>query len=190
MLHDSVLKTAWPPLSAALIGADVHIRCDPQSLEALKDHTSGTQSTHVHPADPIKDFDTEHLSNVMSVATVSSLPDAIKFINSHSSHHTDVIITESEPAASTFVRGVDSAGTFWNASSRFADGFRYGFGMEVGISTGRVHARGPVGLEGLMIYKYVLRSQNPQGSIIGEFGVGEGKKRYKHDAIVANALPF
>lgn len=101
-----------------------------------------------------------------------------------------MIVTESEAAASVFVRGVDSAGTFWNASSRFADGFRYGFGTEVGISTGRVHARGPVGLEGLVIYKYVLRSVNPKGSIVGEMGVGDGKRRWKHAPIDAKVVPF
>ncbi len=77
-----------------------------------------------------------------------------------------------------------------NASTRFADGFRYGFGTEVGISTGRIHARGPVGLEGLVTYKYMLRSKGEQGHVVGEFGVGEGKKRYKHRKIDASAAPF
>jgi glutamate-5-semialdehyde dehydrogenase len=121
---------------------------------------------------------------------VPSLSAAIKHINAHSSHHTDCIVTEDETAASTFCRGVDSAGTFVNASTRFADGFRYGFGTEVGISTGRIHARGPVGLEGLVIYKYVLRSKGENGHIVGEFGVGAGKKQYKHAKITATSMPF
>ena len=168
------------------------MRCDEATLKVasatLANHAR--LSTHLHPADPSKDYDTEFLSNIIAVTVTPSLSAAIKFINAHSSHHTDVILSESEEAASMFVRGVDSAGTFWNASSRFADGFRYGFGTEVGISTGRVHARGPVGLEGLVIYKYALRSRDPKGSIVGEFGVGEGKKRYKHQPLGATSLPF
>lgn len=77
-----------------------------------------------------------------------------------------------------------------NASTRFADGFRYGFGTEVGISTGRIHARGPVGLEGLVIYKYMLRSRSEKGHIVSEFGTGEGKKRFKHIPINVTSVPF
>jgi len=99
-------------------------------------------------------------------------------------------VTEDEAAASAFCRGVDSAGTFVNASTRFADGFRYGFGTEVGISTGRIHARGPVGLEGLVIYKYMLRSTGANGHVVSEFGVGGGKRKFKHKAIEADSVPF
>lgn len=88
-----------------------------------------------------------------------------------------------------FCRAIDSAGTFVNASTRFADGFRYGFGTEVGISTGRIHARGPVGLEGLVIYKYVLSSEGSEGHIASEFGVGEGKKQYKHAQLGLDTKP-
>jgi glutamate-5-semialdehyde dehydrogenase len=122
------------------------------------------------------------------VIVLPSLESAIQFINSHSSHHTDSIVTESDTSASTFCRGVDSAGTFVNASTRFADGFRYGFGTEVGISTGRIHARGPVGLEGLVTYKYMMRSKGHSGHIVGEFGTG--KKQYKHKKIEATSAPF
>ncbi|KAF7331413.1 Aldedh domain-containing protein [Mycena kentingensis (nom. inval.)] len=139
---------------------------------------------------PPSAYTTEHLSLTLGVLTVPSLAAAIKHINAHSSHHTDTIVTESQPAASAFVRGVDSAGTFVNASTRFADGFRYGFGTEVGISTGRIHSRGPVGLEGLVIYKYVLRSTAGKGHVAGEFGTGAGKKSYKHADIVDAKLPF
>jgi glutamate-5-semialdehyde dehydrogenase len=79
---------------------------------------------------------------------------------------------------------VDSAGTYVNASTRFSDGYRYGFGTEVGISTSRIHARGPVGLEGLVIYKYMMRSKGHTGHIVGEFGAG--KKGYKHERVDDN----
>lgn len=85
---------------------------------------------------------------------------------------------------------MDSAGTFVNASTRFADGFRYGFGTEVGISTGRIHARGPVGLEGLVTYKYMMRSKGEKGHIVGEFGEGVGKKKFKHQRLQADKVPF
>lgn len=141
-------------------------------------------------ADPTTSYTTEHLNLTISVKTLPSLQSAIRWINFHSSHHTDTIVTENEQAISIFVRGVDSSGTFVNASTRFADGFRYGFGTEVGISTGRIHARGPVGLEGLVIYKYMLRSKGKKGHIVGEFGTGPGKKQFKHKSIVASKVPF
>lgn len=144
--------------------------------------------THVQLSTPSA-YETEHLSLTLAIMTVPSLSSAIQFINSHSSHHTDSIITESDESASAFCRGVDSAGTFVNASTRFADGFRYGFGTEVGISTGRIHARGPVGLEGLVVYKYMLRSKGEKGHIVAEFGSGAGKK-YKHRDIDAAVAPY
>jgi glutamate-5-semialdehyde dehydrogenase len=163
--------------------------CDPISLNALTSISPQPEnfSTHVQPADETS-YTTEHLSLTLSVITLPSLASAIQFINSHSSHHTDSIVTESETAASAFCRGVDSAGTFVNASTRFADGFRYGFGTEVGISTGRIHARGPVGLEGLVIYKYMLRSTGKTGHIVGEYGTGQ--RQYKHTPIATTSLPF
>lgn len=144
-------------------------------------------ATHVQPSTE-SSYTTEHLSLTLSVITLPSLQAAIEFINAHSSHHTDSIVTENDAAASTFVRGVDSAGTFINASTRFADGFRYGFGTEVGISTGRIHARGPVGLEGLVVYKYMARSKNKTGHVVGDFG--SGKKSFKHRPITATTVPF
>jgi glutamate-5-semialdehyde dehydrogenase len=148
-------------------------------------------STHLHPIpQPHSSYETEHLSLTLSVITLPSLPSAIQFINAHSSHHTDSIVTEDSAAASAFCRGVDSAGTFVNASTRFADGFRYGFGTEVGISTGKIHARGPVGLEGLVIYKYMLRSVGENGHVANEFGIGEGKKMFKHKNIDTESVPF
>jgi len=184
-----VLSTLWPSIANSLLTANVKLLCDVPSLSVLQQNPPPNFETHVQSSKD-EDYSTEHLALTLSVLTVPSLSTAIKHINSHSSHHTDSIITESEQNASAFVRGVDSAGTFWNASTRFADGFRYGFGTEVGISTGRIHARGPVGLEGLVSYKYVLRSKGDTGHIVSEFGSGEGKKRFKHTGIKADSLPF
>jgi len=191
IVHETLVSTVWPAVAQALLAANVTLLCDPPTLSALSALTPSpaNMSTHVLSSTP-SSYTTEHLCLTLSVLTVPSLSAAIQHINGHSSHHTDSIVTEDEQAASAFCRGVDSAGTFVNASTRFADGFRYGFGTEVGISTARIHARGPVGLEGLATYKYVMRSKGEKGHVVGEFGVGEGKKRYKHNRIDATAVPF
>ncbi|KZV91501.1 gamma-glutamyl phosphate reductase [Exidia glandulosa HHB12029] len=191
IVHESLLTSVWPKVAAALLDKDVKLLCCPRTLDALRQSqdTHPKLVTHVQPATDDA-FTTEHLSLTLSVTALSSLSDAVKWINGHSSHHTDTIVTESAAAASAFCRGVDSAGTFVNASTRFADGFRYGFGTEVGISTGRVHARGPVGLEGLVIYKYMMRSTANGGHIVGEFGGGAGQKQFLHEKIESQAVPF
>jgi len=187
VVHDAVINTIWPEVAVALLDAGVELRCNQVSITTIPPHP---QKGHlVKPATP-EDYKTEFLALTMAVTTVSSFEEAIVFINEHSSHHTDSIVTETTANASRFCRAVDSAGTFVNASTRFADGLRYGFGTEVGISTGRTHARGPVGLEGLVIYKYMLRSLEGGGHIVGEFGAGEGKKRYKHEGINVEVVPF
>jgi len=101
-------------------------------------------------------YGAEYLDLIMNVRVVNSLDEAIEHIHKYGSAHTDTIVTENEKNARRFLNEVDSAGVFWNASTRFADGFRYGFGAEVGVSTNKTHARGPVGVEGLLIYKYQL----------------------------------
>ncbi|MBQ9593445.1 MAG: gamma-glutamyl-phosphate reductase, partial [Lachnospiraceae bacterium] len=101
--------------------------------------------------------------------------EAARHINEYGSHHTDAILTEDPEAAAYFLQMVDSAGVYHNASTRFADGFRYGFGAEVGISTSKIHARGPVGLEGLMTYKYRLEGS---GQIVGDYA--EGRRTFTH----------
>ncbi|TFK51897.1 gamma-glutamyl phosphate reductase [Heliocybe sulcata] len=191
IIHESLLQSVWPKVAQALLQADVQLLCDSPTLHALSALSPGPAnlSTHVHPSTP-SSYTTEHLTLTLSVVSLPSLASAIQWINSHSSHHTDAIVTESEESASLFCRGVDSAGTFVNASTRFADGFRFGFGTEVGISTGKIHARGPVGLEGLVIYKYILKSKGEKGHVVGEFGVGAEKKKYKHEDIATTSLPF
>ncbi|KAF8637608.1 hypothetical protein AX17_002677 [Amanita inopinata Kibby_2008] len=189
IIHDSLLHTVWPVVARALLTAGVKLLCDPATLSALQSIEPPLENpqTLVSPSTE-SSYSIEHLSLTLSVIALPSLEAAIQFINAHSSHHTDSIVTENEAAASAFCRGVDSAGTFVNASTRFADGFRYGFGTEVGISTGRIHARGPVGLEGLVIYKYMMKSKDKAGHIVGDFGAG--KRQYKHKSITAASVPF
>jgi glutamate-5-semialdehyde dehydrogenase len=192
IIHTSLLATIWPEVAKALLASGVQLLCDEPTFTALTAIYPPPEnfSTHLHLIPPAHSYITEHLSLTLSVIAISSLQSAIQFINSHSSRHTDSIVTEDEAAASAFCHGVDSAGTFVNASTRFADGFRYGFGTEVGISTGKIHARGPVGLEGLVIYKYILRSKGAKGHVASEFGAGEGKRRFSHKDIDAISLPF
>ncbi len=117
----------------------------------------------------------EYSDKILAYKFVNSLEEAIEHINEYSSGHTDAIITENESNAKIFLNTVDSAGVYHNASTRFADGFRYGFGAEVGISTNKTHARGPVGLDGLTIYKYTLEGN---GEIVSDYV--EGIKKFKH----------
>ncbi len=122
-----------------------------------------------------EDFATEYLDLIASVKVLSGVEEAAEHINRFGSHHTDAIITENQETAEYFMRMVDSAGVYQNCSTRFADGYRYGFGAEVGISTGKIHARGPVGLEGLMTYKYKLYGH---GNIVGDYA--SGKRTFQH----------
>jgi glutamate-5-semialdehyde dehydrogenase len=119
-----------------------------------------------------QDWKTEYLDAILSIRVVESLDAAIEHINTYGSCHTDAIITADRQIAMRFMDRVDSADVFWNASTRFADGFRFGLGAEVGISTGKLHARGPVGMEGLLIYKWRLIGN---GHIVADYA-GGGKK--------------
>ena len=123
-----------------------------------------------------EEFNTEYLDLIVSVKLVENVQEAVAHINRFGSHHTDCIITEKKETAEIFMQLVDSAGVYQNCSTRFADGFRYGFGAEVGISTGKIHARGPVGLEGLVTYKYKLFGQ---GQIVGDYAEGRSNFHFK-----------
>jgi glutamate-5-semialdehyde dehydrogenase len=122
------------------------------------------------------DIGKEYLDYILALKIVNNLEEAIDYINKHGSHHTDAILTENPENARKFLKLVDSASVFWNASTRFSDGYRYGLGAEVGISTGKIHARGPTGLEGLLSYKYYLKGN---GQILGDY-VGNNKREFKH----------
>ena len=121
----------------------------------------------------------EYSDKILAVKEVKSLDEAIEHINEFSSGHTDAIITEDREKANIFLSAVDSAGVYHNVSTRFADGFRYGFGAEVGISTNKTHARGPVGLEGLTIYKYTLQGN---GDIVKDYV--DGIKKFNHKDLI------
>lgn len=121
-----------------------------------------------------EEFNTEYLDLEISIKFVDGVEEAIEHINRFGSHHTDCIITENMETAEKFMQYVDSAGTYMNCSTRFADGFRYGFGAEVGISTSKIHARGPVGLEGLTTYKYKLYGD---GHIVDDYS--KGRKQFQ-----------
>jgi len=124
-----------------------------------------------------EEFHTEYLDLIVSVKLVDSVEEAISHINYYGSHHTDCIITENDETAVIFMEMVDSAGVYHNCSTRFADGFRYGFGAEVGISTSKLHARGPVGLEGMVTYKYKLQGD---GHIVGDYAAGRRSFHFKN----------
>lgn len=166
--HDKVNQ-----ILKALVDAKVTVHVTPE-VKAIVD---GLDSEFVVDAEE-DSFDKEYLSFDISVKFVKSVDDVIAHINLHSSKHTDCIITEDKASADKFLKGVDSAGVYWNCSTRFADGFRYGFGTEVGISTNKIHARGPVGLEGLMSYQYHLKGD---GHIVGEYVGGGGNKLFVHE---------
>ena len=121
----------------------------------------------------------EYSDTILAVKEVSSIEEAIGHINEYSSGHTESIITENRENAQIFLSAIDSAGVYHNVSTRFADGFRYGFGAEVGISTNKTHARGPVGLEGLTIYKYTLQGN---GDVVKDYV--EGKKKFNHKDLI------
>lgn len=157
----------------ALVDQKVTVHVTPE----LKPFTKELNKDYVVDADA-DSFDKEYLSLDVSVKFVDNVKDAIDHINQHSSKHTECIITENQETANLFLKSIDSAGIYWNASTRFADGFRYGFGTEVGISTNKIHARGPVGLEGLMSYQYQLKGD---GHIVGDYVGGGGTKLFVHE---------
>lgn len=183
LVHQDILESVFPAVAEALLDKGVSLRCDTASRAALAKMLPTEKVAKVQAAKE-SEYDTEFLDLVLAVKTVpstnperSAVEAAIAHINTHSSKHTDIILTESREIADIFMSGVDSAGVFWNASSRFADGMRYGFGTEVGISTNKIHSRGPVGLEGLTIYKYLIRGN---GHAAGDYHDGEGGRKYLH----------
>ena len=165
LVHQAIAPTLLPQLAAACADAGVTLRGD-AAVQAIIDCEAATDD----------DWATEYLDLILSVKIVDDIDEAITHINRYGSHHTDAIMAEDDAAAARFMQLVDSAGVYRNCSTRFADGFRYGFGAEVGISTSKLHARGPVGLEGLVTYKYEIEGH---GHIVGDYASGKRSFHFK-----------
>lgn len=163
LVNRTIAKEFLPKMAAALRENGVRLRGTEEVSRFIEAETIGEEEFG------------EYLDLIVSVKLVDDIDEAIEHINRFGSHHTDCIITENAEQAHKFMQMVDSAGVYQNCSTRFADGFRYGFGAEVGISTGKIHARGPVGLEGLVTYKYKLFGN---GHIVGDYA--SGKKQFHH----------
>lgn len=165
LVHKDMVKELMPRLKEALDKKQVEIR----GTEEIAGVIPCEKAT---PEDNTR----EYLDYILSVKLVEDVYEAIDHINYFGSHHTDCIVTENAQTAETFMDLVDSAGVYQNCSTRFADGYRYGFGAEVGISTGKIHARGPVGLEGLVSYKYKLYGH---GQIVEDYASGAKQFHFK-----------
>ena len=170
LVHRELAAEFLPRLVAELQGKGVRVHGDAQVQSAL-----------VGRVEAVDDWHREYGEPELAIGVVDSLDAAIEHIHAYGSAHTESILTEDAEAAGRFLREVDAAGVFHNVSTRFADGFRYGFGAEVGISTSKLHARGPVGLEGLTTYKYLLRGH---GHVAGDYRGPQGR-RFTHRAETA-----
>ena len=165
LVHKDAVESLMPALQKAFVENQVTLK----ATSEIQNLVSCEEATE-------EDFATEYLDKIISAKTVADMDEAIEHINRYGSHHTDAIITTSDQAAEKFMSLVDSAGVYCNCSTRFADGYRYGFGAEVGISTSKLHARGPVGLDGLVTYKYKLYGK---GHIVGDYANGSKEFHFK-----------
>lgn len=163
-------KTQYPSACNAVETLLIH-----ENFNKKDNLLASLQLSEIQLIDKPESWAHEYGDKILSFKTVKNVDEAIEHINTYGSGHTDSIITKNIENAEKFMNKVDSAGVYFNASTRFADGFRYGFGAEVGISTNKTHARGPVGLEGLTIYKYKLIGN---GQIVGDYASGE--KQFHH----------
>lgn len=185
LVDQDALASIFVSVAEALLVKGVELRCDDLSKAALS-NLSAEQLSRVKDATD-EDFKTEFLDTILAVKTIptqatesASVELAIAHINAHSSHHTDAILTSNSEVAEQFLAAIDSAGVFWNTTTRMADGQRFGFGTEVGISTNKIHARGPVGLEGLTIYRWLIRGDGQISTAYGATG-----KSFKHQRLPA-----
>ena len=155
LVHRDVAENFFATTGRALLGKNVQLRCDDRGL-AIGSQLATLNAQLLVPATPA-DFRTEFLDLILAVKIVDSADEAIAHIEEHGSHHSDGIVTADAATAERFLGEVDSATVYWNASTRFTDGGEFGFGAEIGISTDKLHARGPMALEELTTYKYILR---------------------------------
>ena len=163
LVHKNAVDKLFPKLNKAFNDAKIKVFAHENIIDKFDNAVPATDNS----------FHTEYLEKTVNVKTVDDIDEAINHINTYGSHHTDAILTNIDSNADYFMNRVDSANVYKNCSTRFADGFRYGFGAEVGISTGKLHARGPVGLEGLCTYKYKLYGN---GDIVADYA--DGKKEF------------
>jgi glutamate-5-semialdehyde dehydrogenase len=163
LVHERVAREFLPRLAARL--SAVQLRGDERTREILPAAVAATAV----------DWRAEYNDLILAVRVVATLDQAIEHINRYGSHHTEAIVTGDPQAARRFQAGVDSSSVMWNCSTRFADGYRYGLGAEVGIATGKIHARGPVGLEGLTSTKFLLEGR---GQAVADYA--EGRRRFRH----------
>ncbi|MBX9573804.1 MAG: glutamate-5-semialdehyde dehydrogenase [Candidatus Obscuribacterales bacterium] len=175
LIHKEKLESFLPRITSELQKSKVEVRLDESCMAAVNASKFEIDRSLLKLATS-DDWTTEYCELVISIKAVESLSEAIQHINRFGSAHTESIITEDKAKFETFFQKVNSAGVFWNASTRFADGFRYGFGAEVGISTARMHPRGPVGLEGLVTYKYKIEGA---GHIVGDYA-GPNARSFTH----------
>lgn len=172
LINRSIAKEVLPQIATALIENKVELRGSKETGDLLKEAGITAVFTEMAP----KDYHTEYNDLIISIKLVEDVEEAVEHINKFGSHHTDAILTTNNTTAQYFMQMVDSAGVYHNASTRFADGFRYGFGAEVGISTSKIHARGPVGLEGLMTYKYKIMGS---GQIVADYATKKKEFKFK-----------
>lgn len=152
VIHSKILDKVLPAVANALKQKQVEIRCDEQAYRVIKDYPYLAKATE-------EDFYTEYGGPIISVKTVDSIEQAIAHINEHSTGHSEAIMTENEQNAQLFAKTIDSSCVYHNASTRFSDGFQFGLGAEIGISTQKMHARGPMGLNALVTTKYVVKGE-------------------------------
>lgn len=169
LVDSAIAREFLPQMVDRYLAAGVEIRACPRTMAIVKDKKELKPATE-------EDWRTEYNDLIISVKVVEGVDEAIEHINTYGSGHTDAIVTENKKTALKFMQFVDSSSVMHNASTRFSDGFRYGKGAEVGISTYKVHARGPVGLEGLVIYKYLLVGN---GHVVAPY-IGAGAKQFTH----------
>jgi glutamate-5-semialdehyde dehydrogenase len=168
LVDEKIAREFLPRVEAALKEKGVEIRGCEKARQIIEAKAATDE-----------DWSTEYLDNIISVKVVAGLDEAIEHINKYGSGHTDSIVTGNKANAAKFMELVDSGNVFWNCSTRFSDGFRYGLGAEVGISTNKIHARGPVGLEGLLIYKWKLVGG---GQIVADYS-GSAAKKFTHKKV-------
>lgn len=177
LVHEKLDGDSFDKIVKALIDCGVVLYMDSESRSRIT-----IKSDFIRDIEPDSST-TEYLDLKITILTIKTLTDAISHINQFGSHHTDCIITKSNENREEFMNKVDSAGVFSNASTRFADGFRYGFGAEIGVSTNKTHARGPCGLESLVIYRYRVYGNGQAAAWFGDGKLGKGIK-YKHEDLV------